>query len=192
MSDQRSFEEILTGGHPNSLGNTVEVVAFVLADRSRFEELYRCYFSADAVVRLRTSNAMKRICKEQPDWLVPYLDRFLSEIAAIDQASTQWALAQLFLQLQGAMTAEQRRRAIAIMQRNLDRSDDWIVQNATIETLGTWARTDADLKAWLLPRLARFATSSRKSVAGRAQKTLQLLDGQRPPREKRRAQSARS
>ena len=65
-----NFAAMLTGGHPNSLGRTIEVVDAVLADRSKLEELYSCYFSADEVVRLRTSNAMKRIAREQPDWLL--------------------------------------------------------------------------------------------------------------------------
>ena len=43
----QNFEEMLTGGHPNSLGRTKEVVEIVLADHSRFEELYRCYTSVD-------------------------------------------------------------------------------------------------------------------------------------------------
>lgn len=169
------FEQMLTGGHPNSLGNTIEVVNLILGDRSRFDELYQCYFSNDEVVRLRVSNAMKRICREHPDWLVPYLDKFLDTISQINQASTRWTLAQLFLWLEAEMTAEQKQKAIAVMQKNLDTSDDWIVQNSTIETLGLWAKTDDTLKAWLLPRLENFAASSRKSVANRAKKMLATL-----------------
>ena len=91
-----SLEERLTGGHPNSLGNTVEVVDDVLKNPALFNELFQCYFSADEVVRLRVSNAMKRVCKENEEMLVPYIDKFLGEISKIDQASTQWTLAQLF------------------------------------------------------------------------------------------------
>ncbi|MFL0711889.1 MAG: hypothetical protein ACJLS2_03810 [Microcella pacifica] len=47
------FESPLTGGHPNSLGNTVSVVDEVLADRALLAELVACYRSEDAVVRLR-------------------------------------------------------------------------------------------------------------------------------------------
>lgn len=171
-----TFETMLTGGHPNSLGNTVEVVDIILADKSRLDELYQCYFSDDAVVRLRVSNAMKRICREHPDWLVPYLDKLLADIANINQASAQWTLAQLFLWLQNDMTAAQKQRAVAVLQENLNSSDDWIVQNNTIETLSTWAKTDESLKLWLIPRLETFAVSGRKSVAGRAKKMLLILN----------------
>ncbi len=43
------FEAMLTGGHPNSLGRTLEVVDAVLADRSRLTELVACYFSDDGL-----------------------------------------------------------------------------------------------------------------------------------------------
>ena len=91
-----TFEAMLTGGHPNSLGRTVEVVDLVLADRERLAELYRCYFSADEVVRLRVSSAMKRVTIAHPDWAMDFMDRLQDEVAAIDQASTQWKLALLF------------------------------------------------------------------------------------------------
>ncbi len=174
MSD-KEFEKMLTGGHPNSLGNTVAVVDKILADKTQLNSLYECYFSSDAVVRLRVSNAMKRICREQPKWLVPYLDRFLTQISKIGQASTQWTLAQLFLWLETSMSDAQKQKAIVVLQRNLESSNDWIVQNTTIETLGTWAKTDDSIKSWLMPRLRKLAKSDRKSVAGRASKMILAL-----------------
>ncbi|UOY07265.1 hypothetical protein L0P88_01630 [Muricauda sp. SCSIO 64092] len=102
------FESRLKGGHPNSLGNTIEVVTEALTDHNLFNELFECYFSDDAEVRLRVSNAMKRICKAQKALLLPYIDRFLDEISKIDQPSTQWRLSQLFMQLEKDMTHDQK------------------------------------------------------------------------------------
>ena len=167
-----SFETILTGGHPNSLGRTLEVVELILADRNKLEELYQCYFSKDEVVRLRVSNAMKRICKEQPDWLEPYLDRFLDEISKINQASTQWTLAQLFQSLESRMTAEQTAKAKDVVKTNLQNSNDWIVLNHSMQTLSDWSKKDDDLKQWLQPELERLRKDTRKSVAKRAAKLL--------------------
>ncbi|MEM9010211.1 MAG: hypothetical protein AAGE18_03220 [Pseudomonadota bacterium] len=170
-----SLESMLTGGHPNSLGRTIEVVELVLAHPDRFDELFRCYRSADEVVRLRTSNAMKRVEAERHDLLVLYIDRFIGEIGALDQASAQWTLAQLFDRLSADMDAEQRAAALAIMQRNLTEHDDWIVLNATTETLAGWAKDDAGLADWLRPHLERLSRDSRKSVASRVAKKLRAL-----------------
>ena len=166
---------MLTGGHPNSLGRTKEVVEIVLADPDRFDELFGCYASEDEVVRLRTSNAVKRVEAARHDLLVPYIDRFIEEIGALNQASAQWTLAQLFDRLSGDMSARQSKDALAIMKRNLAEHDDWIVLNHTIETLGLWSREDSDLKAWLIPELRRHSRDERKSVAKRAAKWLRAL-----------------
>lgn len=171
----KSFEERLKGGHPNSLGNTVEIVAEVLHEHKLFNELFNCYFSEDEVVRLRVSNAMKRICKAEQSLLLPYIDRLLGEISKIDQASTQWTLAQLFLALQKDMEHDQIKNAKAIMKRNLAHHDDWIVLNQTMDTLGKWAKKDGDLRKWLKPHLYRLSKDPRKSVSKKAQKTATSL-----------------
>ena len=168
--EQRNFEKRLTGGHPNSLGNTVEVVEEVLHSPDLFDELFNCYFSEDEVVRLRVSSAMKRIAKGKKEILLPYLDRFLTEIAQIDQASTQWTLAQLFETYQTDMSEEQLQQAKQHLKKNLASHTDWIVLNTTMETLSNWAKTDEELRVWLLPHLERHAMDTRKSVAKRAQK----------------------
>ena len=171
----RDFENRLKGGHPNSLGNTLEVVDEVLADHTLFDELFHCYFSDDEIVRLRTSNAVKRVCIEQKQRVIPYLDRLLTEVAAIDQASTQWTLAKLFELLVQDMSETQYARAREIMQNNLANHQDWIVLNNSMETLAQWAGQDAALKAWILPHLQRLSGDSRKSVARRSEKLLKKL-----------------
>lgn len=171
----KDFENRLKGGHPNSLGNTIEVVEEVLMDHSDFEELFNCYFSDDEVVRLRVSNAMKRICKAQKSLLLPYIDRLIDDVAQIDQASTQWTLAQLFVSLQKEMTTSQVKKATKIMKRNLAEHQDWIVLNTTMDTLSKWAKNDEGLKNWIRPHLQRIAQDSRKSVSSRAKKSIKML-----------------
>ncbi len=170
-----NFEQLLTGGHPNSLGNTQEVVDQVLADRQKLEELYQCYFSHDEVVRLRTSSAMKRICKEHPKWLVPYLDKLLAVISQIDQASTQWTLAILFNGLAPEMSESQWHTAKEHLKHNLAHHQDWIVLNTTMDTLGQWAKEDRQLRNWMFPHLQRLKQDDRKSVARKAEKTMTLI-----------------
>ena len=169
------FEDMLTGGHPNSLGRTVEVVEKVLANPTRMEELFACYRSTDEVVRLRTSNAIRRVQGERPDLIVPFFDRLIDEIGALDQASAQWTLAKLFQIGAPDMSADQCARAEAIVKRNLAEHNDWIVLNNSIEVLTEWATDNADLRAWLIPHLQRLNNETRKSVARRAAKALKAL-----------------
>ena len=169
------IEKQLTGGHPNSLGNTIAVVDQVLEKPEKFDELFNCYFSQDEVVRLRVSSAMKRICKVEKDLLMPYVDRFLKEIANIDQASTQWTLAQLFLLLEKDLDEAQISKAKEIVKKNLANHQDWIVLNVSMDTLAKWSKKDDSLKKWLKPHLTRLSGDSRKSVAKRANKFLDTI-----------------
>lgn len=175
ISDMRNFEQRLKGGHPNSLGNTIEILDEVLANHELFDELFNCYFSDDEVVRLRVSNAMKRICKAEKSLLLPYIDRFLNEISKINQASTQWTLSQLFLQLEKEMTTEQKQQAMQIMKNNLVNHNDWIVLCQTMETLGRWAKKDERLKQWIEQHLTRLSKDPRNSVSKKAEKTSNAL-----------------
>ncbi|MEP1209445.1 MAG: hypothetical protein ABJM29_02125 [Rhizobiaceae bacterium] len=167
-----NFEEMLTGGHPNSLGRTEEVVGLILQDEQRLAELYQCYFSKDDVVRLRVSSAFKRITAKQPEWTMVYMDGLQSKIASIDQASTQWTLAILFDQTKDLLSTEQQAAALRIMKRNLAKHEDWIVLNTTMNVLADWAKNDATLSRWMLPHLQRLASDKRKSVASKAGKLL--------------------
>lgn len=167
-----SIEKRLTGGHSNSLGNTVGVVEDVLKETKLFDELFNCYHSKDAVVRLRVSNAMKRITKTDKALVIPYVDRLLNEISKIDQASTQWTLSQLFLLLTEDLNQGQYNQALEIMKYNILYHNDWIVLNETMRTLKQWSVNDPALQEWLKSALQRLANDPRKSVANRAKKYL--------------------
>lgn len=166
------LESMLTGGHPNSLGRTVEVVGIVLAEPDRLEDLLSCYESEDSVVRLRVSNALKRVTKERPELVVPYLDRLLDDVSQLDQPSAQWTLAQVFREVRDRMEPTQQRKAVDLMKRNLTDSQDWIVLTQTSVTLADFAREDSALRDWLRPELDRLSSDSRKSVAGTARRVI--------------------
>ena len=169
------FEERLTGGHPNSLGNTIEVVDEVLASKAKLRELVDCYKSSDEVVRLRVSNGVKRVSKEHPDWVMEYIDELQSWVSEIDQPSTHWTLSWLFEHLHAHMSEAQRLRAVEIMKHNLTHDDDWIVQNNTLAALAHYAKGDKELTEWLIPELKKSTKSKHKSVARRAEKLLVVL-----------------
>lgn len=170
-----SLEQMLTGGHPNSLGRTIEVVGLVLGNPSLMGELFDSYGSEDEVVRLRVSNAMRRVQAERLDLILPFVDRLIEEIGTLDQASAHWTLPKLFEAAAAEMTDRQRADARALVQRNLAEHHDWIVLNNSIDYLTPLAREDAELREWLRPHLKRLSADARKSVAKRANKALNTL-----------------
>ena len=173
MPSVESFEERLSGGHPNSLGNTVSVAQDVIADRSLLPELISTYSSDNEVVRLRVSSALKRVAWAKPEWVLHELDEVLDWVVALQQPSAQWTIAEILLTLGPMLSKTERLRATEIMKAHLSDSRDWIVLIKTMETLADWAKTDAGLRAWLSERLAELGNESRKSVA---QKALRLRE----------------
>ncbi|MEL7397206.1 MAG: hypothetical protein AAFN44_12625 [Pseudomonadota bacterium] len=73
------FEAMLTGGHPNSLRRTIELVDTVLADPGHFDGFFACYSNADEGTRLQVTNAMTRVEKQSQDLLVPHLNRLADD-----------------------------------------------------------------------------------------------------------------
>ncbi len=131
----RSFAEMLTvGGKSNSLGLVNEVIAEVLNDRSRLDELYECLFDGNAWTRMRAADALEKVCREHPEWLQPYVDKLLDELTTSSQPSIQWHLAQIFAQV--ALTSQQRSAVQRWLKILLSSKDvDWIVAANGMATL---------------------------------------------------------
>lgn len=128
-----------SGGHANTLGRVNDVIKIVLADKSRLDELYECLFNEDAWVRMRAADALEKICRQHPDWLELYIDRFESELADSEQSSIQWHLAQIYRQVN--LTEEQRHVAIKWLSLLLSTKDvDWIVSANAMDTLANFTR----------------------------------------------------
>lgn len=169
------FASMLAGGKPNSLGRTVEVVEAIFVDGGRLDELLDLYALDDEQVRLRASNALKRVTAARPDLVAAQADRLLSEVAAVDQVSARWTLAQVLPAIDDRLTAKQRTRAKTVLKRNLDADDDWLVLTHSATALHGWAANDPKLATWLRPRLERLADDRRPAVAKRAAKLLATL-----------------
>ena len=167
---------MLAGGHPNSLGRTLEVVEAVLADKAQLGQLYESCFDEDDVVRLRAFNAIRRVFTAQPEWFDGYIERFLTDIAGIAHPSAKWTSAQIFLERQDRLSPDQRRRATDILIRTLHEEEDWIALNMAMKTLQYWAKSDRSFVARIEERVRTLADDRRKSVVNGARKLLKAMD----------------
>ena len=170
------FSAMLTGGHRNSLGRTEEVVAVVLRDHARLDELFTCVADEpDEIVRMRAGDALEKVCRERPEWFTPYVPRLLGDVGRIEQPSVMWHVAQMLEHLAGDLSTTDTGRALTQLKHYLTASSDWIVLNTTMDTLTRFARHDSTLAKWLAPELRRLQSDPRKAVAKRASKRLTEL-----------------
>lgn len=169
------FADMLRGGHPNSLGKTDQVIAIVLADRGRLDDLFAAIADPDEVVRMRVGDALEKVCREQPAWFVSRIDHIVDVLGDIDQPSVRWHVAQMLRHLRADLSPAQEQRAKRLLQRNLTTSTDWIVLNVTMDVLTEWTTGDRSLARWLSPELERLSHDKRRSVAKRASMRLAHL-----------------
>lgn len=122
------------GGKTNSLGRAGEVIAAVLDDKGKLEELFECLSDEDAWVRMRAADSLEKICRLHPDWLTPYIARLNEEVAGSAQPSLQWHLAQMYGEM--ALSDKQTDFAVDWIKRLLSsEKTDWIVAANAMDTL---------------------------------------------------------
>ena len=169
------FEKLLKGGHPNSLGNTLEVVDAVLGNTDKMEDLFLCYQSDDETVRLRTSNAFKRIFRAKPDLFKKWKKRFIQEIAEIDQPSAKWTTIQILNELFDQLDEKEKTQSVEICLRYLRNEKDWIVINQSLNFM--WNQLERfDFKDPEMMKLLNFfVDDERKSISKNAEKLIKIL-----------------
>jgi len=162
---------LLVGGKANSLGRVNDVIEVVLADQSRLDELYKCLFEEDAWVRMRAADALEKICRVHPDWLLPYIDMLQADFASNTQASIQWHMAQIFAEVE--LTTKQKEFAIHWLQALLaTETTDWIVAANAMDTLGSFTQDGSFPRAQFVKLLHVQLRHKSNAVIRRAHKWL--------------------
>ena len=166
---------LIEGGHKNSLGRVNEVIEIVLHDKSRLDELYSCLFEEDAWVRMRAADALEKICRQHPNWLLSYIDKFQSELATSTQPSIQWHMAQIYSEVE--LSPKQKDAAIDWLKRLLSTKDvDWIVSANAMDALAQFARDGSVPVTDLVSLLKIQQTHKSNAVIKRATKQLAEFD----------------
>ena len=137
---KQSFaQKLAVGGKANSLGLAEEVVQDVIADKNRLDELYACLFEEDACVRMRAADALEKVCRVHPEWLMLYADRIIHEMGKSTQPSLQWHVAQMLNEL--PLNESQQRDAVVWLTERLEEKEgDWIVVANSMSTMAAYAK----------------------------------------------------
>jgi len=170
-----SFEKSLKGGHPNSLGNTLQVVDAVLGNTDKMQDLFLCYQSDDETVRLRTSNAFKRIFRAKSDLFKKWKKRFIKEVAEIDQPSAKWTTIQILNELFDQLDEKEKTQSVEICLRYLRNEEDWIVINQSLNFMRNHLERFDFKDPEMMKVLIFFVDDERKSISKNAEKLLKAL-----------------
>jgi hypothetical protein len=162
----------LTGGDRRSIGRSNEVVAAVLGDPSLFGVLFSGLWSSDPLIRMRTADALEKITVKHPEWLHPYKEQLIGQVAQSQEQEVRWHMAQMFPRLQ--TNQEERAAMVGILLDYLgDRSR--IVRTFAMQALADLAEQDADLRPEVTRVLEEQTRTGSLAMQSRGRKLLRQL-----------------
>lgn len=163
----------LARGDRRTTGDATGVADEVAADPARLPELVECVFSPSAGVRMRAADALERVSRVVPRALDAFIDRLLTDVAAIEQAEVRWHVAQILPRL--ALDEAQRWRAAALMVQWFRDAESRIVRTSALQAMVDLAENDAGLRELSAEMMRAALRSGVPSLAARARRILNPL-----------------
>ncbi len=177
-SERRFGEELevlnkLAGGDRRSIGNSNEVVADVIRDPSLFEPVFNGMLNDDPLIRMRSADAVEKISAKHPEYLQPYKEQLIKQVAKSEQQEVRWHVAQMIPHLD--LTREEQTTVLEILYDYLhDKSN--IVKTFSMQALADLAEKDINLRAKVIPLLEELTRTGSPSMKSRGQKLLHKLN----------------
>ncbi len=160
---------MLDGSDRRSIGRSEKVACVVLKEPRRFRELIKFLWDENPVVRMRAADAAEKISAKQPRLLDRYKPKLLGLLAETEQIELRWHLAAMITRLR--LTAPQRHRAAAALQRYLDDCSS-IVKTFALQGLADLAQNDPALRAKAKQLLEEAVQSGTPAMKARARNLL--------------------
>ncbi len=126
---------MLQEGNPNSLGRTIEIYNKIISNQINTMDVYNLYKKEDRIVSMRVSNIVKRLWREDVNYILPIIDQFIVDAKEFLNPTFRWTLAQLFKELFKILNSDQKNQLLLEIQRNFQLSDDWIMLTQSIDAL---------------------------------------------------------
>jgi hypothetical protein len=164
--------ERLTSGDRRSIGRSNEVVTAVLRDPSLFGVLFGGLSSSDPLIRMRAADVLEKITVRHPEWLHPYKEQLIRQVAQSQEQEVRWHVAQMFPRLQTSQ--DERAAMVAILLGYLgDRSR--IVKTFAMQALADLAEQDAGLRPQVIHVLEVQSRTGSLAMQSRGSKLLHRL-----------------
>ena len=162
----------LEGGDRRSIGRANEVVADVLDDPTLFGVVFNGMLSDDPIIRMRSADAIEKITVEHPEYLPPYKEKLIRQVAAIEQQEVRWHVAQMIPRLE--LSDQERTEGVEILMNYLDDKSK-IVVTFSMQALADLALGDTDLRPRVIETLEQLTATGSPAMRSRGRKLLRSM-----------------
>ena len=162
----------LEEGDLRSIGNVPEVVDMVLANPGLFKTVLQAMIHSDPGVRMRSSDAVEKISRSNPEHLQPHKAFLLNDVTGQTQQEVRWHLAQVIPRLE--LTVLERTQAAKMLFAFLD-DPSKIVQTNSLQALVELAWDDDELFPAVKKAVEDLVETGSPAVKNRADKLLPAL-----------------
>ena len=159
----------LEEGDLRSIGKVPEVVDMVLADPGLFRTVLQGMMHPDPGVRMRSSDAVEKISRNNPEYLQPHKAFLLNDVIGQTQQEVRWHLAQVIPRLE--LTDLERTQAAKALFAFLN-DPSKIVQTNALQALVELAWDDDELFPSVKKAVEELARAGNPAVKNRADKLL--------------------
>jgi hypothetical protein len=163
----------LAGGDRRSIGRVSEIVAEVLNDSSLFKVVFNGMLSDDPIIRMRSADAVEKITAKHPEYLQPYKEKLIQQVAKSDQQEVRWHAAQMFPRLE--LSKEEQAVVVEILLNYLDDKSK-IVKTFSMQALADFAERDAGLRPQIIKLLEELTRTGSPAMRSRGRKLLEKLN----------------
>jgi hypothetical protein len=163
----------LAGGDRRSIGRVSEIVAEVLNEPSLFKVVFNGMLSDDPIIRMRSADAVEKIIAKHPEYLQPYKEKLIRQVARIEQQEVRWHAAQMFPRLE--LSKEERAIIVEILLDYLNDKSK-IVKTFSMQALMDFAERDAGLRPQVIKLLEELTRTGSPAMRSRGRKLLEKLN----------------
>ncbi len=164
--------ELLSVGDRRTTGKVPVVMARVRARPELFAELVTALAHGDAGVRMRAADAMEKITRQHPEWVLPHKRGLLALAVNATQAELRWHLAQVLPRL--TLTGSERAKVVALLRGYLG-DHSRIVKTCAMQALVDIALVDRRYLAEVRELIERLTAQGSPAMRARGRKLLTLI-----------------
>lgn len=166
--------KLLSVGDLRTTGASEEVIKQVVSNPKLFGDVVNAILVDNPGVRMRASDVVEKITRDNPEWLKPYKNQILTKIARIDQKEVRWHVAQILPRLD--LTKRERGQVYELMQFYLE-DESSIVKTFAMQALTDIAIQDSSYVNRVRNQVKRLIKEGSPAMKSRGNKLLLVLDG---------------